>query len=238
MKKKFFAGFLSLTLMFTMVMPTFAAGITTSLHQKELEDLAYMDLEMAAPALESKILEARNEIALNSSWVADGIRGYIVDENNNILREVPQFHDVFPSDWDIPVLPVKETNHEMMATPRADSGHWDPREYIVELKAPPANRNTAPFTRVATHGLVGTSAEYEITKIMTGGTCLNRELRNPTYNIGYSNYDTGESLGLSTRMSESESFTIEPPLDIEVAIRASTYSTPTEWQIMVGCYRV
>lgn len=69
MKKRILAGMLSFALMFTMATPGFAAEITTSLYQKELKDLAYMDIETADPALESKILEARNEIVLNTSWV-------------------------------------------------------------------------------------------------------------------------------------------------------------------------
>lgn len=238
MRKKVLAGMISLALMVTMAMPAFATGITTSLHQQELVNLAYMDLETADPALESKILEARSEIVLNTSWVADGIRGYVVDENNNILREVPQFHDVFPSDWDIPAFPAEKSSSEMAVTPQADSGYWDPRQYTVKLKNPSASQNTAPFTHFSTHALEGTPAEYEITEVMTNGWCTNRELDDPTYNIGYSNYNTGASLGLSTRMSESESFAIEPPFGIELAVRASTYSTPEDWLLTVACYRV
>lgn len=238
MKKRILAGMLSFALMFTMATPGFAAEITTSLYQKELKDLAYMDIETADPALESKILEARNEIVLNTSWVADGIRGYIVDKNNNILREVPKFHDIFPSDWDIPAFPVEKTTQETIVTSQGNTRNWDPFEYYVELKAPPANRNTEPFTHFTTYGFPGTPYEYTITKALTSGICTNRELRNQTYNIGYSNYNTGASLGLSTRMSESESFGIDTPFNTEVAVRASTYTTPTEWMLIVDLYRV
>jgi len=236
--KKILESLLLFALIVTMTTSVFAEEATSSLHQEELEHFAYMNLETADKALESKILEARSEIILNTSWVVNGVRGYIVDDDNNIVREIPQFYEIFPSDWDVPVFPAEEASQETYATPQSDSGYWDPLQCSVSLKNPSATKNTKPFTHFPTHFVVGTFYEYSITKVSTGGSCTNRELRNPTYNVGYSNYNTGASLGYSTEMSESESFVIEPTLDIEVAIRASTYSTPAEWMMFVGRYRI
>lgn len=236
--KRVLAGVFSLALMFTMEASAFAAEIASSARQKELEYYAYMNLESVDEEMEYLVLNARNEIIMETSWVADGVKGYVVDENDKIVREVPHFYEVFPADWQMPVFPTEKTNLGHDVVIQAENGYWDAKDYNVSLKNPSTTQNTSPFAHFGTHKFVGTSAEYYIEKVSTSGFCCDRELNNPTYNVGYSNYDTGASLGLSTRMGESESFTIEPPADIEVAIRASTFSTPADWILTVGYYRV
>ena len=77
---------------------------------KEEEDIqyyAYLTLDDADPSLALVIIEARNRIIFRQSWVADGLKGYVHDRNGDVIEEVPQFSDLFPEDWDIPVLPVE-----------------------------------------------------------------------------------------------------------------------------------
>lgn len=77
---------------------------------KEEEDIqyyAYLTLDDADPSLAPVIIEARNRIIFRQSWVADGLKGYVHDRNGNVIEEVPQFSDLFPEDWDVPVLPVE-----------------------------------------------------------------------------------------------------------------------------------
>lgn len=69
---------------------------------------AYMDLETADESLKAKILEARNIIISNSSWTADGVKGYIENREDGTVRELPHFSEIFPSDWEMPVLSTKE----------------------------------------------------------------------------------------------------------------------------------
>lgn len=236
--KKCLVVLFSLALVVTLMTPALATENDPSLYQEELEYYAYMNLKTADETLEAKVLEARSEIIMNTSWVVDGVNGYVVDENDNIVRKIPEFHDIFPSDWDIPAFHIEKANLGPEVSLRAEDGYWSPTDYPLSLENPSDTQNTRSFTHFTTHGFIGTSSEYSIIKVRTRGFCCNRELDKPTYNVGYTNYYTGESLGLSVRMSESESFAIEPPLDIEVAIRASTYSTPADWILTVDCYRI
>lgn len=52
-------------------------------------------------------------------------------------------------------------------------------------------------------------------------------------NVGYSNNTTGESLGLATRLENGETFSIDPPTGVKVAVRASTYDTVATWSMEV-----
>ena len=70
-----------------------------------LEYYAYMDIHSADPELIPVILEARNRIIFTHSWTDDEIGGRILDEDGNVIETVPYFHDVFPSDWEVPCFP-------------------------------------------------------------------------------------------------------------------------------------
>lgn len=75
--------------------------------EKDIQYYAYLTLNDADPSLVPVIIEARNRIIFRQSWVADGLKGYVHDRNGDVIEEVPQFSDLFPEDWDIPVLPVE-----------------------------------------------------------------------------------------------------------------------------------
>lgn len=76
--------------------------------QEAVANLAYMDMEHASAEQQEKILKAREEIIFSQSWVADGVQGFVYDENGNVVEEVPQFSSLFPSDWEIPVFDISE----------------------------------------------------------------------------------------------------------------------------------
>lgn len=110
--KKIIALFLS-TLLLTASATCFAAENTSdSLPAKdqsalaEAEQYAYLDLNSATPAMQEKILEARNTIIFSKDWVADGHEAYVGDvTTGEVLEVLPTFSDLFPG-WD---LPVEET---------------------------------------------------------------------------------------------------------------------------------
>lgn len=70
----------------------------------EVDYYAYMDLSKADDLLKEKILQARKIIISNTSWVADEINGCVTDRNGNVIRQLPHFHEIFPSSWEIPVV--------------------------------------------------------------------------------------------------------------------------------------
>jgi len=71
-----------------------------------IEHYAYMDFEAANAQAQAKILAARNRIIFSQGWVADGFSLTVYDSDGNFIRETPQFSELFPSDWELPVLPV------------------------------------------------------------------------------------------------------------------------------------
>lgn len=66
---------------------------------------AYMDLNEVPDELKAIVLEARNRIIFSTSWVADEINGWILDEDRNVLETLPHFSEIFPADWEVPAGP-------------------------------------------------------------------------------------------------------------------------------------
>ena len=83
-----------------------AKAVIDALLQNEeaIQYYAYLDLDTAAPELAPVILKARNIIIFRESWVADGIQGYVHDSDGNLVEVVPQFSELFPEEWSVPVL--------------------------------------------------------------------------------------------------------------------------------------
>ena len=71
------------------------------------EYYAYMQIETAEPELIPVILEARRRIIYQdgAGWVDDHIDGCIRDNDGVVIEILPHFHEVFPSDWEIPWYP-------------------------------------------------------------------------------------------------------------------------------------
>ena len=58
---------------------------------------------MRNASLEPVILEARRRVMNRfDGWAADGIEAYVTDLEGNIIERVPEFHELFPSDWEQP----------------------------------------------------------------------------------------------------------------------------------------
>lgn len=79
-------------------------------------NIAYFDLEEASPDMQREILKAREQIIYNTSWVADGYSGAVIDmDTGEVKEEIPHFSDVFP-DWDAPIGEI--TVNEVEALPK------------------------------------------------------------------------------------------------------------------------
>lgn len=78
--------------------------IETYLASESLEYYAYMILEDAPEELKPVILEARKRIIHNSDWVDDELDGWILDPDGNVIETLPHFHEIFPEDWEIPIV--------------------------------------------------------------------------------------------------------------------------------------
>lgn len=75
--------------------------------EEDIQHYAYLDLEEAEESIRPVILQARNIIVHRQSWVADGVSGRIMRSDGSVKQELPEFHDLFPLDWEIPVTPVE-----------------------------------------------------------------------------------------------------------------------------------
>lgn len=69
-----------------------------------LDYYAYMILEDAPETLKPVILEARSRIIVHSTWVDDDLDAWVTDEDGNVVEVIPHFSEVFPSDWENPVI--------------------------------------------------------------------------------------------------------------------------------------
>lgn len=67
-------------------------------------ELAYSDLHTAPVSMQDSILTAREEIIYSQSWTVDGQCVLICPDGT--VEELPEFYDLFPSDWDIPASAV------------------------------------------------------------------------------------------------------------------------------------
>lgn len=83
-------------------LPVTAHAKTVSLDASNVSYYAYMALEEAPAELQETILEARAQIIFSESWVADGYEGQVTYPDGTVI-DLPQFSELFPEDWEIPV---------------------------------------------------------------------------------------------------------------------------------------
>lgn len=246
--RKVFTGFLTLIMCMVMCVPAFATEVVTGDESESLEyhkGFAYLDLDEATPEVKEKILKARKELIYNTDWVADGYTGYIQDvETGEIIKRLPQFSEVFPG-WDNPVEKItfvdEAHTHEITESESANLSPlgigYGPDDWVrivnsnVYLEAASATENAEYFVKITVDPFdIGTYIRAYATALSSSETC----------NIGISDYDSGQSLALGTRLTLNQAITLfvgtRRPV---VAVRASTYSKPGSAKIAVdGAYRV
>ena len=128
--------------------PGLAAGLEDNM--SPVTNIAYMDINEATPELKQKILQAREEIIFSNSWVSDEVNGRVLDENGNVIEELPHFSDLFPEDWEPPVLKTN-TGEQVgeiipIAPERSTQELWQQMyQESVWLKKPPVNTGSPAF---------------------------------------------------------------------------------------------
>lgn len=211
--KKMASVFLALATVFCVGASAMAVDTSQSLNAESVhaakvaaaEKIAYLDTETASPALKAEILEARNVVIFNETWIADGYEA-TVTEPDGTVHSVPHFSDLFPADWD---LPIEEPSNPIT---RGNQGGDTIR---VTLKNPSATEMSAPFAVAYNYA---ESFTVHVDKLEISETC----------NIGFKNEETGESVGVFTREPVGTMVGIDavPGTTAIVSARASTYSTP------------
>lgn len=230
---------ISVILVFLMV---FVIGTSAMAMAADSRAIAYMTIdETTSLSVKNQILAAREEIIFSHSWVADGVNGRILDKDGNVKEVLPHFSDLFPADWDIPAMESSEALQapSVAANPFAQLTRGISLYFReqVRLTNPPYAQDTPVFYTMDTTGFPGTYAEYNIETVYTTGIYGNTT-NIATYNIGYTNMNTNRSLGFAERLNNGECFAIDPPEDITLGIRASTYTNVGYWSMQVDGYQV
>ena len=134
------------------------------------------------------------------------------------------------NNWEVPYLDPTGANGSTEISIKSKSGYDIAFDEEVYLDYPSSGALSDAFVTYATHGFPGTSAEYCIRSFSTSGFMSGAE----DYNLGYSNDDTGKTLVWKTRLSPGRSLDLEnAPEDTNIAIRASTYTSPGYWWMTV-----
>lgn len=179
--------------------------------------LAYQDMDVATEEEKIQIALAREKIIFSQVWVADEVDGWVYNADGSIKFEAPHFSELFPDDWAVPVF-EKEENAVYSDTTVIDpifSGE-------VWLTLASADYITPSFCTFYTTGFEGTPYEYRYERVDTWGLYQNTSVV-ASYNIGYTNADTGNSIGWAGDLENSEYFAINIPSYVKrVGVRAST----------------
>lgn len=226
MKKRLISTLLAMAICSSMGLSAFAAESGDIKQSDEGLSVAYMDLDSASETEKVKIIAAREEIICNESWVADNVNGRIIGRDGKVKEELPHFSEIFPSDWEQPNFGAVNDEVESDVVVESAKGKTDEVFFLfsgdVALKKPSTTVNSKAFCSFDTVGFMPAGYPFEIETVFTQGT-HNFPSDTGTYNVGYSNNTTGESLGLATRLENGETFSIDPPTGVKVAVRASTY---------------
>ena len=239
--------FLSVALMIVMMISVSALAFATE--EDAVVNLAYMDLDQANIEMQESILEARKQLILSESWVMDGLQGFVYDENGNIVEEVPQFSEIFPSDWEVPVLDTTldidqksiDNSQEVRVLSNDDTVMVTVFSDTLELKIPSKYFDSPAFKKFETTYW----KDYYYYDMKYVYTLAYDQDASPFYknyfNVGYTNATTGEALGVKTNIESGYTFGITTPSDIEIAVRASMYSdndtvTSGDWKVSVFAY--
>lgn len=200
--------------------------------------IAYVDISCVNDDLiKEAVLAAREEIIYSKTWVADGINGRIIDSDGTVT-EVPHFSELFPEDWEIPVMSCSQGEVEVEQVEmngRATSAEidiWSCYEGNLRLTNPSSLYDTDPFCTFRTSGSLEPVYDFVVESVYVwGGYHFPSGIG--TYNVGFSNNDTGASLGYATRLNSGQGFEIDPPAEITLGVRASTYDTVGNWYFEV-----
>ncbi len=85
--------------------------------EEDVQYYAYLNISTVEEEMRPIILVARNMIIHRYSWVADGMNGKVLDKEGNLKREIPEFSELFPEDWEMPVSLAKDVDLSYYAAP-------------------------------------------------------------------------------------------------------------------------
>ena len=235
MKKKLLCMFVVFAMALVTCFPA-AADNSIGTVPASIRALAYSDLESADSVTQQKILDAREQVIFSQSWVVEG-RAYVTDAEGNIIRESPQFYDIFPEEWDVPVMDVDSTNqHQVLMKTgqrRADVHELVNGTYLVPMASDIVDAGVVDdyYTSYTSYGSVRSTYDY----IDARGYMFYPQPW--TINIGYTDLSTGRSLAYEVNLSHQQNYRYcDPPENTHVGVRLSTYDHSTNWNVVIYGY--
>lgn len=209
--KRLAALLFALILMFSLGKITFAANdlsisrIMPDGISMDTVDKAYMNLKTADKALQSEILDARKAIIYSTSWSDDETEAYSINAKGEIIAKTPKFHDIFPTDWEIPVL--QETYSDLTIE---DIAREDTRDVQV------VNSGYLFYNKEVY--LTTPSSDYTSSPFIT-------YTPGQSYNFGIRNNSTNRDIYNRVNIPNGDGFLVSNQSGVRYSCRASTYST-------------
>lgn len=212
-----------------MAVDSVASGMELAEDMSAARYYAYMDLDTANESLKDDIIQARNTIIFSTSWVTEGVKGCVCDEDGTVIEELPQFYNIFPSDWEVPTALDNDSVNVIQPQQVAASSTEINAMYddVVTLKQPTEGVVSPAFCKVATSW-----SNYNITRIDTTGY----NGSSAKYNVPYTNTATSKSLGYENNLTSGQKFTLYPSKNITVGVHASSSTNPGDWNMQVYGY--
>ena len=193
----------------------FSIGVSAEIVDGEVTEetraIAYQDISrQRSTAAKDEILKAREEVAHTESWVADGAEAQVVDmRTGEVLEELPEFHDIFPEDWDIPVADVVDESDNSVPAISARANVWRGAINIPKAGSAVASpalaipvvitNNTFSFYPTYFSSSTTTSCNVRYTNADTGWYLAHKEYLSPYTALIYKQYGTYRmGVGVST----------------------------------------
>lgn len=206
----------------------------------EAAPYAYLDIDeinvtrtAESSALEDRVLDARETIIYTQDWVRDGGWAALYDKNTGELTEIPEFHDLFPEDWDLPN--AKDWDIENVVNPTGDSSQGGTLSYsgpyrktlqhpygTIELPYPSSTTNTPAFGYYYTGNNTKGTQLYSL-------DCTYGLSQGQTWNAGYSGGTTADFNKTDIPYDEGLLLTLDEYTTYY--FRASSYYGPLSAQI-------
>lgn len=181
----------------------------------DIAQFAYLEMDSVTESMKEIILDSREKIIFNTTWTIDN-SCWTYDSNGNRV-DLPDFYDLFPSDWEVPAKQDDNIEIASFADLARTTVLFDETVSISYA----GSQNTKDFH--TWHFAYPHYTTIRATSIP--GSTYNVGFTNNGVSIGWLANQTINSAGLTTYLAGSE--------DDTYGARASTYSTPGDARMLI-----
>lgn len=225
-QKPLIAMILAIGLMVALSMNTFAAESMAS-------SIAYRDLSTAATQVEyNAILSAREKIIYSSGpWTTTGAK---IVKADGTLVDVPNFYDLFPEDWELPIVEHEQAEVDGSDLPESEGPKlsvFSPSQMGISTWNAPLSTYSASFNSnvylSVADSTQNTAPFYSFTSDGYDVACYAATLPGDKYNLGFNNEDTGKRIDWIPNLAVGEGILAKNLTSlVRYSFSASVYSDP------------